>query len=232
MTGYNKTVDTTAMPDRIRRLPISPTGFPVPWFVAWFVDGGQCEAGVGAPDFRVIAPGKMRRAFKEHRCWVCGGLLGAFKASVIGPMCSINRVISEPPSHKECAIYAARVCPFLANPAMRRNERGLYEDGKLVDGFTPAAGEHILRNPGAVCVWITRASPKPFQTPDGGVLFRLPPPTETLWFAEGRPATREEVLRSIESGYPTLEKIAAKDGVEAERQLEKMCKAAMALVPA
>ena len=30
---YNKSVDVASMPDRIRRLPVSPTGYPVPWFV-------------------------------------------------------------------------------------------------------------------------------------------------------------------------------------------------------
>jgi hypothetical protein len=32
------------MPDRIKRLPISPTGYPVPWFVGWKGLIGKSEA--------------------------------------------------------------------------------------------------------------------------------------------------------------------------------------------
>jgi hypothetical protein len=33
---------------------------------------------------------------------------------VVGPMCGINRNSAEPPSHKECAQWSARNCPFLS----------------------------------------------------------------------------------------------------------------------
>jgi hypothetical protein len=45
---------------------------------------------------------------------------------------------AEPPSHRECAEYAVRACPFLTRPLAVRNERGL-------DGFEPA-GVMIKRN--------------------------------------------------------------------------------------
>ena len=68
-----------------------------------------------------------------------------------------------------------------------------------------AAGIPIDRNPGVICLWITRSF-APFQAYGGnaGVLFRLGTPVETLWFCEGRAATREEVLTSMESGLPLL----------------------------
>jgi hypothetical protein len=95
--AYNRSVDLGSMPDRIRRLPISPAGFPVPWFVAWFKDGKPCPVGDGTPDFRVADTRKMGKAVNQHYCWTCGGPMGVFKCFILGPMCAINRVITEPP---------------------------------------------------------------------------------------------------------------------------------------
>jgi hypothetical protein len=216
------------MPDRIRRLPISPKGYPVPWFVVWFKDGKPCEDGDGEPDFRVTDPRKIAQATNNKRCWVCGGgPLGIYKCFVIGPMCAINRVISEPPEHRECAIFSARFCPFLSQPRMRRNEKDMYPE--RVD----AAGFALKRNPGVACVWITKSF-RPFKPHMGeqGVLFSLGQPVEVLWFAEGRKATRAEVLASIDSGFPSLQDIARLEGRDAVEALEAQRTVAMALVPA
>jgi hypothetical protein len=223
---YNRSIDLNVMPMRIKALPISPTGFPVPWFVAWFRDGKLCASGDGEPDFRVIDAPKIGDAMRKKLCWVCGQPLGGNLAFVIGPMCAINRIISEPPSHRDCAIYAAKVCPFLSRPKMVRNERAL---PVAVDG---AAGVPLKRNPGAVCVWVTK-SYRPFrpQAGDDRILFSLGPPTELLWFAEGRRAFRHEIVSSIESGYPELEAVARTEGPEAIDALKTMKANAMALLP-
>ncbi|MEY9460423.1 hypothetical protein [Bradyrhizobium ottawaense] len=124
-----------------KRLPVSASGFYVPWFVAW-IDR--------EPDFRVIGPGKLAQAVNRKLCWVCGQPLGVYKAFPIGPMCAINRNISEPPSHWKCAEYAVQACPFLSNPRMRRNEKDLPPDH-----FEPA-GHMIRRNPGVIGIWVTK----------------------------------------------------------------------------
>jgi hypothetical protein len=225
---YNRSIDISSMPDRIHRLPVSPTGYPVPWFVEWFKDAAPCKSGEGVPDFRVIDPRKMTKAVKQHLCWVCGTPMGTFKAFTIGPMCAINRVISEPPSHRDCAIYSARMCPFLSKPNMVRNEKGLCDDsGK--PRFNEPAGIGLKRNPGAVCVWLT----KQFQIMrvNNGVLFSIGQPTEVLWFSEGRRATRQEVMASIDSGYPTLLELARAEGASALAALAVKRDEAMTLVP-
>ena len=229
--AYNRAITGIPMPDRIRRLPVSPTGFPVPWFVTWFKDGQPCDDGEGVPDFRIVGPSKMVTAIKLQRCWICGqGPLGIYKAFCIGPMCSITKVISEPPAHKDCSIFAATACPFLANPRASRNEKGMYENGELRDGLQPAAGNGILRNPGAVCVWITKSF-RPFRPPGGGMLFSLGHPVEVKWFAEGKPATRKQVLDSINSGYHLLEEAAHEEGQAAVAALATQRDLAMVLVP-
>jgi hypothetical protein len=213
------------LPERMKHLPLNHQGFPVPWFVAWFENGKPCDPGRGEPDFRVIDTPKLGTAVRQKRCWVCGGFLGRHLAFVIGPMCAINRVISEPPSHLECAIFSATACPFLSQPRMRRDEKDL-PDGKAAAGFG------IKCNPGVACVWVTR-SYRVFRPQAGapGVLFQLGEPEEVLWFAHGRAATREEVVASIDSGYPALLEIAAQEGSEAVRALDQHRKRAMPLLP-
>ena len=56
-----------------------------------------------------------------------------------------------------------------------------------------------------MCLLITR-SYQPFRPHAGGdgVLFRLGEPEETVWFREGRPASREEVAAAIDASVPDL----------------------------
>ena len=202
------------LPEKMQALPRDHRGFPVPWFVAW-VDGKA--------DFRIADAAKMVAAVKQSLCWVCGQRLWARKAFLIGPMCAINRVSSEPPSHRECATYSAVACPFMTRPRMRRNEKN------LPDGHELPGGEMIRRNPGVGLVWVTK-SYKVFQTPNGP-LFEVGAPTECRWYAEGREATRDEIMASIESGRPLLEEPAKAEGPEAHAAFLKMYERAMRLVP-
>lgn len=203
------------MPKRIANLPRTEAGYPVPWFVAW-IDG--------KPDFRVMEADKLRAAIRTHVCWICGETMGAYKAFVIGPMCAVNRVSAEPPSHTDCALYAAKACPFLTNPKQKRRENNL-----PVEGEDPA-GIMIKRNPGVALVWVTR-SYELFSDGQGGVLFRIGNPVAVYWLAEGREATREEVMASIDSGLPTLREMAERDGPEAIIELSQKHHAAIELVP-
>lgn len=209
-------------PPAILKLRTDHRGFPVPWFVEWIDD---------APDFRIIGHGKWGKAHRQHRCWVCGQKLGRMNAFVIGPMCAVNRVSSEPPSHPVCADFAARCCPFLANPRMRRNENGMAELGAKSVG-----GEAIKRNPGVALVWWT-LNYKVFDDGQGGLLIRIGEPMRTSWYAHGREATRAEILASIESGLPLLRDLAERQdreepGAEAVAMLERMTATALQLVPA
>src|SRR4029450_7445317 len=100
-TPLKKGLERLNIPDRVKRLPRDHRGFPIPWFV---------HVQSGTPDFRIIAPGKIDQAITLNLCWICGGTLPKRKAFVIGPMCSINRLSSEPCAHKSCAIFAAVAC--------------------------------------------------------------------------------------------------------------------------
>jgi hypothetical protein len=213
--------DLPDIPKRLRRRPIE-RGYPVPWFVA-FVDGHY--------DFRVIGSGKIKQAGIEKRCWICGDQIGVNLCFPIGPMCAINRISSEPPSHFECAEWSSRACPFLLNKEPERRT------SNLPQGVVDAAGCPINRQPGVILLWVTN-SYRIVQGSIGsergnkGILFRVGDPVRTLWMREGREATREECLHSIESGYPILMDAARQDGAPAIQQLEKMRSEAFTLLPA
>lgn len=203
------------MPPGIARLPKDKHGRPIPWFV--LTDDN------GTPDFRVIRRDGIEDAQRYQLCWVCGQHRSRFGAFVIGPMCAINRVAAEPPCHRDCAIYSARACPFLATPNMVRRERGLPEDRHV-------AGVMVPRNPGVALVWVTR-SWTPTRVP-GGELFELGDPTETLWYAHGRTATPAEIRHSVDTGLPILREAAeTMDGPQGLVQLEQAIAAAQRFFP-
>jgi len=215
MAQLNEAIRNIPIPIRMRGLPISDQGFPLPWFTA--ID----EKGVPVP--QAADPVKRLRAYRLNLCWCCGIPLGVHKAFVIGPMCCVNRATSEPPNHRECAEYAVRACPFLTRPRMKRNPT-------LEDKIAPPAGLMIERNPGVAAIWITRAY-RPFRDHDGGVMFALGEPSEVFFYCEGRLATRAEVVESIDSGLPNLRKVAEREGKDAITLLEKFHARALQYLP-
>lgn len=204
------------VPDRIAALPRNRAGYPVPYFVAT-IDG--------EPDFRVAKTFAAIACIADQRCWICGQRGGRdLAAFTIGPMCAVNRITSEPPAHVECAEYAARTCPFLTRPAMVRRERGLPVGGTV-------AGTMIKRNPGVALVWVTHQW-TPFPATNG-LLFELGEPSAVSWWAHGRPATRAEVVTSIDSGLPLLlEQCAGPDYLEDAAELADQYGRALRYLPA
>jgi hypothetical protein len=213
------------LPDRMRWLAKDHRGFVVPWFVQWFEAGKPAGYGVGTPDFRIVDSPKFVRAIKQRRCWVCGAPLGSHLAFAIGPMCAINRTTSEPPAHRDCALYALHTCPFMIRPRMRRSAKDLPE-------IKPIAGMHLDHNPGAMCLWTTRRY-RIFEADVGGsgVLLNLGDPLSVEWFAEGRAASRDEVEAAIAKGLPFLRDVAAKQGGESPAVLERHVAAFAPLLP-
>ena len=219
MNQLNASIRDIPQPLGVDQLPIDERGWPVPWFV--YIDDA------GKPDHRIIGPDKLGRAVREERCWLCGGKLGRVKASVIGPMCAVNRITSEPPCHPQCARYAVQSCPFLSKPRARRNEKDLPEESQK------GAGIPLDRNPGVMVIWESLMRSKPFRPLQGapGVLFDLGAPHRVTWWQEGRPATREEVLVSLKTGLPALREVAELEGQAAIDALRLATEKALALIP-
>jgi hypothetical protein len=206
----------------MQKLPIDKRGYPIPWFVDYLN---------GEPEFRAMDRRKFRHAINDRLCWVCGNKLFGEEVFVIGPMCAVNRISSEPPSHRECAIYAAKNCPFLSKPQMHRRTDAEIEKIKV-----PSPGVMVERNPGVMLLWYTRRHSllTVHNRPPAvdGILFQLGRPFKLQWFCRGQPATREEILASMESGLPLLRETAEKqDGPEGMARLETQITEAYRLIP-
>jgi len=189
------------MPPGIAALCVDDRGWPVPWFVSWRIDRR-------GPDFRAVDAGKVGTALRMRICWCCGQKLGETAVFLVGPMCGINRISSEPPSCHDCAGWAVRACPFLLNPNMRRmpSEAGDQEVGVM-----------LKHNPGVTLLWQSE-SWEPFRV-DGGVLIDIGDPISAVWAKEGRAATREEVDASIAGGIGALRAMAREEGTGAAIEL-------------
>jgi hypothetical protein len=210
-------------PQRIADLP-RRRGYPVPWFVDWIVDGKSAPIGEGEPDFRIMSGERWKRAIEYGDCWVCGQKMGTYRAFTVGPMCAINRTSAEPPSHRDCAEWSARNCPFLARPHARRREAG------MVEGTVAPPGISLMRNPGVALVWVTKRGR--YRLRREVDLFDIGEPEEVSWWAEGREATRAEVDHSIDTGYPALFELADEEGADAVKELNRMVSRARTLLPA
>jgi hypothetical protein len=107
---------------------------------------------------------------------------------------------------------------------MRRNEKDAPQGH--------VAGISIKRNPGVIVLWTT-LSYRVWRPPNGGALFDIGDPEHVEFYAEGRKATREEILASMESGLrDELMPRAMTEGSDAVAALQAMYAKAMELVPA
>jgi hypothetical protein len=218
MPELNQSIAHIPLPDRLRARPISSRGFPVPWFIT-------VQDAAGEWDFRTVDPRRVGEAIRTKRCWICGHPLGRNLSFNLGPMCAINRISAEPPSHLVCAEYAVKACPFLSHPRARRNTVD------MVEGHVPAPGLMLERNPGVALVWTAEqfhvhAYPEVAAIgARAGYLLEVGEPVAASFWCEGRPATRAEVEASVKSGLPLLEAAARVQGAEAEallaRQVER-----------
>lgn len=88
-------------------------------------------------------------------------------------------------------------------------------------------------NPGACAIWTTKTF-RPYRAgPDqNDWLIRLGEPTSVLWFCEGKPATREQIMDSINGRIHFLEEAAAQDGSEGKAALAQYVDRAMKYLPA
>ncbi len=196
---------TVEMPARIKILPVCPKRkVPIPWFVAM-------ENGV--PEFRCADHDKFMQALTYRLCWVCGQKLGTFVTFVTGPMAGMNRSHGEPPCHRDCAEYSARACPFLSRPNMERREAGMPEDIHI-------SGEIDSRNPGVTLLWTTKKYTW-FHDGKGGLMLSLGEPVAIDWYAEGKPATREQVDKAVAISYAKLGELALEDGPEAIKEIAR-----------
>jgi hypothetical protein len=118
--------DNIPVPERMQRFP-RWRGYPIHYTV-WR------DPTTGEPNFRVMHEPRRVECFKKNWCHLCGRNLGAGPYCFIGgPKCVAQGAFIDGPMHRDCAEYAARVCPFLSSPTGKYSSEVACEiDGELV----------------------------------------------------------------------------------------------------
>ena len=195
---YELRKNLPVLPLTMQHLPVSASGYPIPYFVAYIE---------GLPDFRVLDPDAMNSCVSENRCWVCGGKLGKVKTFVSGPLIALNRTSAEPPMHHECAEFAVKACPFMLLPKAKRREANL--PAEVHADYSP--GVLIMENPGVFVLYDT-LSFDVIRSP-GGQFFAAGQPSKVSWYADGSPATLAQAKEALRlSTYRMLESVGITEG--------------------
>lgn len=102
------------VPPRMQHLDRDRRGIPIPW--------GVFRDSDGDPHFTINDESKRHRMMAEGLCSICGAKLPRGHWFVGGPLSAYHPdgCYIDPPMHKECMVYALRVCPYLAAPRYER----------------------------------------------------------------------------------------------------------------
>jgi hypothetical protein len=119
----------TPVPPAIAALPYDPRGFPIPAITP--------RDAEGRPMFAITGTARTLICAVERRCSICGtpmaagpvyrviaaGETEALAAAQAAGRTATNKAPSpEPPGHRDCMLFAAFTCPFLARPNARRGQ--------------------------------------------------------------------------------------------------------------
>lgn len=97
--------------DRIDKLPKDHRGYPV-FFTVSNHDG--------KPDFSLIDPHKVIECARFHKCGVCGQKMGAMVCFIGGEQAAEAQTYADAPMHRDCALAALKLCPYLFSTERQR----------------------------------------------------------------------------------------------------------------
>ena len=95
------------IPDRMKRFPLWMDRYPIHFTVA-------IENGV--PLFNQVSRLRQLEAAAKNLCHLCGQRLLAPYYFICSERDVKDKACKDGPMHLECAMYAIKACPFLANP--------------------------------------------------------------------------------------------------------------------
>jgi hypothetical protein len=117
------------VPPAIAALPHDPRGYPIPAITPRDADG--------KPTFAITGAARTLICAIERRCSICGTpmppgpvyrVIAAAETEALAAAHAAGRAAAnkapspEPPGHRECMLFAAFTCPFLARPNARRGQ--------------------------------------------------------------------------------------------------------------
>jgi hypothetical protein len=161
------------MPDRLKSLP-THGGYPVPFLVM--------RSNDGVPDFRVTDMERWWDSVNKNLCSLCGQPNDYWLYFIGGPI-SINdtRLFFDPATHHECALYALKVCPYLAG-VRDRSERPVKIDNAEIKIHPPEF--HNPHKPDSFGLGRTRGYKLVME--QGKQLVKAHPWASVSWWKDGR----------------------------------------------
>jgi hypothetical protein len=115
------------VPKRLQTLERDHRGYPIPYIVL--------RDRNGRPHFQINNHDKLVEVVRRRLCALCGKRLDSGAWFIGGRRCFTDPAgaFIDPPAHGACALFAIRVCPYLASPSYARRL-----DGRtLTDEATP-----------------------------------------------------------------------------------------------
>jgi len=135
--GDNEMFEEGWIPDRLKLRP-KWKGLPIPIVV-------YIDPKTGEPDFRIILKEKTGEVMKKKLCGLCGQKLLLKIYFIGGQLMRTNRLFNDSPMHRECAMYAAMTCPYIALPSKNyRDKEGDEEKFKIESGAGAKKPEMFL----------------------------------------------------------------------------------------
>ena len=123
------------LPPKMQHLKRDDRGFPVPYNI-------PVDKTTGKPAFKVNDTNIIDLCIRENKCPICGHKLRNDMWCVGGIESAFNPDggFNDSPMHKECCIYALKVCPYLAYTS--------YNGGKGIGNITAKdLGAEALADP-------------------------------------------------------------------------------------
>jgi hypothetical protein len=93
------------IPANLQHLKLDSRGYPIPFFVP-IIDG--------APNFKLLDERKQLECIEKRLCPICGKkLFKDYSYVITGPLGYNNKVVTDPPMHRECAEFSLKACPHM-----------------------------------------------------------------------------------------------------------------------
>ena len=192
------------VPRYMRGRPIW-NGFYVPYFVTWFKDRRQVhESVVGAePHFPTIDKTREALCRRRRYCWICGRQMGTFMCFVMGPLSALQRISTEPPSHRECAVYAVQVCPFMVGGYDMPENPATNEGQQVIEQMS-------IKNEQLNVIWVCHGyTLRPVDPSRGLFVYQMDHATDILLYHRGKPATLAQAMERINAAVMSNDRIRA-----------------------
>lgn len=186
------------IPKIMRTVERDHRGFPIPYIVL--------RDRTDRPQFTINDQRKVELARRKRLCSICGKKLAAAVWFVGGSRCFMHPQggFVDGPMHHECAVYALRVCPFLAAPSYgKRIDDRLLAPGAEPEGMGLLKVAHMLPDRPERFGLGETSNYEAFDAGAQGWLFRAHTWDYVSWWRNGVEINAPDALPEMQSWSPS-----------------------------